>query len=83
MTLKYLVFDTEADAVTRSRNDWNTHLGRDKRPEDVTEFMWLCRVGLDGKCALEVDDTSNLLTQTDQSQLIDTLPTDNWPVADI
>jgi hypothetical protein len=75
--MAYLIFDTELDATDRSRSAWEDRLGRPKNPEDVTEFLNGWSVGLDGRTALDV--TGMALRGTEETNLIDTLPADNWP----
>ncbi len=36
----YLVFTSEKSATDASRADWANVLGRPKRAEDITEFLW-------------------------------------------
>ena len=54
--MKMLAFDTKAEAEDRSREEWEKVLGRKKRPEDVTEFLWSVEATPDGKAALAIPD---------------------------
>jgi hypothetical protein len=36
----YLKFASDAEALKRSRDEWVAVLGKPKRQEDVTEFLW-------------------------------------------
>lgn len=38
--MKTLTFRSADEAAARSRAEWEKVLGRPKRPEDVTEFLW-------------------------------------------
>jgi len=62
--MKVLIFDSRIEAETRSRAEWEKCLGRKKRPEDVTEFLWSAEEGPDGKAALVIpaDDEARLST---------------------
>jgi hypothetical protein len=43
--MAYLILNSEFEARERSRQAWLDHLGRNKNPEDVTEFLWGLNVG--------------------------------------
>jgi len=38
--VKDIAYATRGEAEARSRAEWEKVLGRPKRPEDVTEFLW-------------------------------------------
>lgn len=61
-----LELKTSDEAKTRSRNEWEKRLGRKKRPEDVTEFLW----AVDGAGLLVPDDDASRLTATEQRVLV-------------
>jgi hypothetical protein len=61
----YIIFQTEQDALDRSRLAWEDKLGRKKNPEDVTEFLWHVEVGKDGRAAVIVNDNQDKLTAED------------------
>jgi hypothetical protein len=56
--MDYLVFDTKEEAEVRSRQAWEDVLGRPKKPEDVTEFLWPVILHADGRASLELDELS-------------------------
>lgn len=60
--MKEMAFATRLEAEARSREEWERHLGRKKRPEDVTEFLWAMEEASDGKAAL-------LIPEADEARL--------------
>lgn len=74
----YVILPSEEDAMSMSRDAWESELGRPKNPEDVTEFLNGWRVGLDGRTALDV--TGMQFRGTEENPILDVLPEDNWPL---
>ena len=75
--MKYLKMQDLAAASVRSRNAWETILGRPKHTQDVTEFLWPVIIDADYVEALvEVDAaTEGQLSPAEQSLLLlDTNP---------
>jgi hypothetical protein len=72
--VEYLIFPTEEEAKSRTREAWETILGRTKHSEDVTEFLWGWAVGKDGQTALVIDEQSEKLTQQEETKLVVDLP---------
>jgi hypothetical protein len=58
----YLILATEKDAKARSAEAWEQRLGRKKRPEDVTEFLWSVDVGKDGRAAIVIAKSEDVAT---------------------
>lgn len=54
--MKQLTFATKEDALARSRAEWEKHLGRPRRREDVTEFLWAVSEDAEGKAVVLVPD---------------------------
>jgi hypothetical protein len=85
--VKYLVFDTKQDAEARSAEAWEQVLGRKKRPEDITEFLWSVDVGNDGRAALVIDKAEDVTAYVKQEEIAElevALPKgkgENWEVA--
>jgi hypothetical protein len=77
--MAYLIYDTKDEALGRSRQAWEDNLGRKKRPEDVTEYLWGWSEGKDGKCAMIVEEEESKLTTDEQTKLTATLDEANWP----
>lgn len=75
--MTYLIFDTKQEADERSRQAWEEHLGRKKRPEDVTEFLWSRNVGKDGRTALVISEKQELLKVPERNAMVETLDA-NW-----
>ena len=75
--MPYLIFNTKDDAVQRSREAWEAVLGRKKKPEDVTEFLWSIDVGNDGRTAIVINEKADLLTASEEIAKTETLDT-NW-----
>lgn len=76
-----LIFATKDEAKERSRQAWESVLGRKKLPEDVTEFLWSCQEGADGQTALIIDEKAEQLTSQESSKVITFLPDsvgENW-----
>lgn len=65
--MKTLPFDTLKEAEARSREEWEKALGRKKRPEDVTEFLWPVDA-LAGKDAILVIPDGGEATLTDDER---------------
>lgn len=79
--MSYLIFTTKAEAEDRSREAWEAVLGRKKRPEDVTEFLWDRTVGKDGQTALVVLEHLDKLDAAEQAATVTVLPEgkgENW-----
>jgi hypothetical protein len=79
--MDYLIFPSEAEAKDRTRAAWGARLGREKNPQDVTEFLWAWAVGKDGQTALIIGEQSEKLTQQEAALLIFDLPDgvgENW-----
>jgi hypothetical protein len=76
----YLILDSRDAAVTRSREGWEAVLGRKKKTEDVTEFLWgVSQEGKDGKCALYISTEVTRLTAEEQTKVVAELDVVNWP----
>jgi hypothetical protein len=73
----YLIFTTQQEADDRSRAAWEQALGRQKRLQDVTEFLWESLVGKDGRTALTINDKEELLTAPELAAKVATLD-GNW-----
>jgi hypothetical protein len=73
----YLIFPTEQEADTRSRDAWEAVLVRKKHSQDVTEFLWGRNVGKDGRTALEITEKEELLTASETAAKVITLD-GNW-----
>jgi hypothetical protein len=82
MAVSYLIFPSEDDAKARSRQGWRELLGRSKRHEDMTDFLWGWHVGKDGRTALVVDERRDLLTAAEKAASVDTLDA-NWDNVDL
>jgi hypothetical protein len=67
-------------AVERTRDAWTAVLGRPKKSEDVTEFLWGYRVGLDGRAAMDISERAELLTVQEAQATVANLPIENWPL---
>lgn len=79
--MSYLIFATKEEAIDRSRQAWVDALGRAKKPEDVTEFLWGVDVGKDGQTALVVTEKEELLSDielTSVTATIDAGAGGNW-----
>lgn len=63
--MKTLTFATKEDAEARSREEWEKVLGRKKRPEDVTEFLW----AVDGSTAIVPPEDESRLTKAERAAL--------------
>lgn len=59
--MKTLAFSSRKEAEARSREEWEKMLGRPKRPEDATEFLW----SVDGAVVLVPDEDLGLLTKAE------------------
>jgi hypothetical protein len=78
--MAYLVMQTRQAAQERTRDAWTTVLGRPKRQEDVTEFLWgTTAPGLDGRVALNISERPELLSPQEQRALVAQLDPINWP----
>jgi hypothetical protein len=75
--MSYLIFNTKNEAVSRTREAWVQRLGRPKRAEDITEFLWDIAVGKDGRTAVEVKENFELLTASEGLSKTETLD-GNW-----
>lgn len=65
---KYLQFQSAKEAQARSRDAWIEKLGRPKRPEDVTEFMWqVFEHPYDGTAMLDVSTDEKSLKPAEVS----------------
>lgn len=64
--MKTLAFASKTDAEARSREEWQKRLGRERRPGDVTEFLW----AVDGAGLLVPDEDASRLTPTEQRVLV-------------
>lgn len=74
--MPYLLFPSLAAAQNASRQRWVQTLGREKKPEDVTEYLWPWLVGLDGRTALDVTyNPANIIAPG----TVQTLDPVNWP----
>jgi hypothetical protein len=69
--MRYLKFESSGGAEQRSRELWGSHLGRPKKPEDATEFMysWEVAESDDGGSYLIIHDEGTLLTSTETGEL--------------
>jgi hypothetical protein len=78
--MPYQVFTTKTAADDRSRQAWAALLGRAKRAEDVTEFLWArTRPGLNGSVAVVIPPPdSSRLTQQERNKLTESLDPLNW-----
>jgi hypothetical protein len=74
--MSYHIYNTKDEAEQRSRNDWEVVLGRSKRPEDVTEFLYTIQEGKDGRTAVDIpDDLTELgLTEDTASNVTNAAP---------
>ena len=78
--MDYLILDSVKEAEDCSRQAWLDVLGRDKRPQDITEFLWGRRVGVDGRTALPIVQREDLVPLSRQGGLVAMLDDINWPV---
>ena len=71
MESRYLKFETKDGAEERSRELWEAKLGRPKKEEDVTEFLYSVEVSEsdEGGSYLLVDDEGTLLTNEEKEAL--------------
>jgi len=74
--MAYLLFPNLASAMNQSRANWNTTMGRQKRPEDVSEYLWPWLVGLDGRVALDTKYNPGGIIAPGVVQTLDPV---NWP----
>jgi hypothetical protein len=74
--MAYLLFPSLAAAVSASQQRWVQTLGRAKRAEDVTEFLWPWLVGKDGRTALDVTYNPANIIAPGVTQTLDPV---NWP----
>jgi len=63
--MKTLTFATKEDAEARSREEWQKRIGRERRPGDVTEFLW----GVDGATLVIPDEEAEKLPLKEQRSL--------------
>jgi len=69
--MRGLVFETRQAAEQRSREAWETVLGRPRAEGDTTEFMWAV-VDVGAAAALTVpDEDESLLTDEEREALVD------------
>ena len=71
MESRYLKFETKDGAEERSRELWEAKLGRPKKEEDVTEFLYSVEVSEsdEGGSYLLVDDEGAFLTNEEKEAL--------------
>ena len=71
MESRYLKFETKDGAEERGRELWEAKLGRPKKEEDVTEFLYSVEVSEsdEGGSYLLVDDEGTLLTDEEKEAL--------------
>lgn len=73
--MSYLIFSTKQEADDRSKQAWLDVLGRKKKPEDVTEFLWGRIKTIDGSIALDISEKSELLSPLEQSACVAVIET--------
>jgi hypothetical protein len=79
--MAYLVLNTKQAADDRSRQAWTSFLGRTKRVQDITEFLWertkpVMKVSV--ALVIPPSDTSRLTTQ-ERNKLTEVLDPQIWP----
>lgn len=70
--MKLISFPTRAEAEKRSREEWEKHIGRPKRAEDVTEFFWAVNETTTGAAALSVPLSDEALLTVKEKASLDT-----------
>jgi hypothetical protein len=76
--MKYLIFETELGAKTRSAQEY---LNRGGIASDVTKYWWSWRETLAGAWALFIPDADvSSLSEAEQAALVDSV---QWPVEEI
>lgn len=77
-----LIYDTKQEAIDRTASGWQGILGREKFPQDITEFLWPINVGKDGRTALIADERTDQLTDQEiaSASSIDILTDANWSI---
>lgn len=55
--MKTLTFASKEDAEARSREEWRKRIGRERKPSDVTEFLW----AVDGPALVIPDEDAERL----------------------
>lgn len=82
--MRYIKFTTAQAAVDRSRTAWTAVLGRAKRAQDGTEFLWgvLQWPGVSHVIAAVDTATESRLTSQERSRLLDATATDVTVIMD-
>ncbi len=80
MESRYLKFETKNGAEQRSRELWEARLGRSKKEEDITEFLYAAEVSESeiGGSYLLVDDEGAFLTNEEKEALDSEGSYQNW-----
>lgn len=79
--MAYFIYDNLAHAMAASETRWNQVLGRAKKPQDITQYAWETRVGLDGRTAVDATQYPTAVPPTlGFLGPAATLSTSNWPV---
>jgi hypothetical protein len=74
--MPFLLFPNLAAAQNASRQKWVQTMGREKNPDDVTEYLWPWLIGLDGRVALDVTYNPANIIAPGITQTLDPV---NWP----
>lgn len=68
--MRAIIYSDVKSARDRDRQAWVERLGRPKRPEDITEFLFgVVKHPTDGRAAMMVEDESRL-TAAEKGQLV-------------
>ncbi len=78
----YLKFNSLDEAIARSRQAWEAVLGRKKKPEDVSEFLWEVILPYDKSMALLAID-ANTEARLDAGERVALLAVDSPDVRSV